>query len=525
MQVTSPRRVALALAVPVLLMTAAVFATSSVQRNAAQKASRSQAQSQHLLTSMLDQETGARGYFQTVRPSFLQPWTLGSANYTRSLAELRRRSAGDSDLERAIDDQARLAGSWHSIVRAEILTLRRTGRTQSVVQARRAKAAMDRFRASQAKLDVALAHKGSQDLSAAKTFSVLVAASLALFLVALGLLIARRTTRREARRERNQSDLRELLQVSDSERESRGLLIRHIEKIVPGVRALVLNRNNSDDRLEVAAGDHIGSPLGDIDAAQLRPRSCLAVRLTRPHGHHPGDDVLLRCEICGDLQKTTACEPLLVGGQVIGSVLAVSDGALSDHARTEINQAVTQATPILANQRNLMLAETRAASDALTGLPNRRAADETLKRMAVQAGRNVSPLAAILLDLDHFKLVNDRHGHESGDKALAVVGRVIGSVIRGSDFAARFGGEEFLILLPDTDTEGAVKVAEKLRIEVERSELTGIGSITASFGVAVLPVDAIDGDELLRKADRALYAAKENGRNQVHAHTPTGSRA
>src|SRR6185295_658133 len=152
--------------------------------------------------------------------------------------------------------------------------------------------------------------------------------------------------------------------------------------------------------------------------------------------------------------------------------------------RVRIRESVSQAAPILANQRNLKIAETRAASDALTGLPNRRAADDTIKRMAAHAGRSASCLAAILLDIDYFKKLNDQYGHEAGDKALALIGRIITSTIRGSDFAARYGGEEFLMLLPDTDHDGVMIVAEKLRSEIERAELPGIGSMTASLGTA-----------------------------------------
>ena len=125
--------------------------------------------------------------------------------------------------------------------------------------------------------------------------------------------------------------------------------------------------------------------------------------------------------------------------------------AIGERERSRLRDSVVQAAPILANQRNLALAELRAASDALTGLPNRRAADETLKRMTAHAGRGVSPLAAVLVDLDHFKQINDIHGHEQGDKALAAVGADFRSTLRASDFAARYGGEEFLVLLPDTD--------------------------------------------------------------------------
>jgi diguanylate cyclase (GGDEF)-like protein len=276
----------------------------------------------------------------------------------------------------------------------------------------------------------------------------------------------------------------------------------------------VLNRNNSDDRLEFTLGDG-DSPLHHAKTEHMRPRSCMAVRVSHSYDHEPGEQNLQRCEICGGIEGTTTCEALLVGGQVIGSVLVVSKRSIDADRRARLRESVAQAAPILANQRNLAVAERRAASDTLTGLPNRRAADEIFKRMAAQAARSATALTAILLDLDHFKEVNDRHGHESGDRALALVGSIITSTIRASDFAARFGGEEFLVLLPDTDRDAAMIVAEKLRSEVEHAELVGVGPISARVGLAVLPMDASEPDELLRKADRALYAAKESGRNRT----------
>jgi diguanylate cyclase (GGDEF)-like protein len=255
--------------------------------------------------------------------------------------------------------------------------------------------------------------------------------------------------------------------------------------------------------------------LRGLELEQLKPRSCMAVRLSRPYERGSGEDLLMQCEVCGKIAADLACEPLLVGGQVIGSVLVARDKALGARERDRVRDSVTQAAPILANQRNLALAELRAASDALTGLPNRRAADETLKRMTAHAGRSLSPLSAVLLDLDHFKQVNDVHGHEQGDKALAAVAQILGSMLRASDFAARYGGEEFLVLLPDTDRATAADVAEKLRAAIAGAEVSNIGSLTASFGVAALPDDAGESEQLIRKADRALYTAKAAGRNRV----------
>ena len=514
----SLRRITLILILPVVLIASAVLATAELQRHTAVVASSRQVASQQLLTAMLDQETGARGYFQTDESAFLQPWQQGTRAFASSLSALRTLLPKDSNLSRLLSDQATRANAWHAATETAIVTFRQTGNSQSIAAALRAKTAMDGFRSVHAAFDTALGKQRTQSLSQATTIAVTVAATLAILLIGLGLLVTRRLAGEERARQRDQSELRELLQVSESEQESRSLLIRHIEKMLPGARAAVFNRNNSDDRLEITRGENAAdSPLSPTNTEQLTPRSCMAVRLTRPYEHRPGVDVLLRCEICGAMPATSVCEPLLVGGQVIGSVLVVSSKSIDTDHRARMRASVAQAAPILANQRNLMLAEARAASDALTGLPNRRSAVETLHRMTAHAGRTVSPLAAILLDLDNFKKLNDNYGHESGDRALALVGRIIGASIRASDFAARYGGEEVLVLLPDTDREGALLVAEKLRGEIEKTELSGIGSITASLGVAVLPTDAVEADDLLRKADRALYIAKQAGRNRVHS--------
>jgi diguanylate cyclase len=141
--------------------------------------------------------------------------------------------------------------------------------------------------------------------------------------------------------------------------------------------------------------------------------------------------------------------------------------------------------------------------------------------MVAHAGRTVTSIAAVLMDLDHFKQVNDLHGHDRGDQALAMIGEILSASLRASDFAARYGGEEFLLLLPDTDRSGAVEVAEKLRRTIAQTEVREVGVMTASFGIAVLPDDAAESEQLIRKADRALYAAKARGRNRVEVATST----
>lgn len=204
------------------------------------------------------------------------------------------------------------------------------------------------------------------------------------------------------------------------------------------------------------------------------------------------------------------------GREVIGSVLVLNGRELTRGERVSMSESVSQAAPVLGNLRNLALAQRRAATDALTGLPNHRTVMDTVKSMAAQAMRSATPLAAVALDLDRFKEVNDTHGHAKGDDVLAAVGATLKSCIRDSDVAGRTGGEEFVLLLSNTAIEGASVVAEKVRERIETLDVSGLHRpTTASLGIALLPLHALDGESLLRHADQALYAAKRNGRNRV----------
>lgn len=309
------------------------------------------------------------------------------------------------------------------------------------------------------------------------------------------------------------------LQATGNEADAQELLRRQVERIEPGARALVLGANNSADRLEartsLEALDELREPL-----VPATPRSCLAVRFARTHTEGGSGTPLISCELCGALAGSSTCEPLLVGGEVIGSVLVAHAGPPEERSGQRIREAVAQAAPVLGNLRNLAIAELRAATDRLTGLPNQRAVQDTLKRMVAQASRTITPLTAVLVDLDHFKEINDVYGHDRGDEVLAAVGVALRNAMRDSDFVGRYGGEEFLLLLPATDTEGAVQVAEAVRAAISAIHISAVRQrITASAGVATLPRDAGDSVTLFRAADRALYGAKNAGRDRVHVVT------
>jgi len=161
----------------------------------------------------------------------------------------------------------------------------------------------------------------------------------------------------------------------------------------------------------------------------------------------------------------------------------------------------------------------QAITDSLTGLHNRRYLWELLKREFARARRNRTTIAAVMIDIDHFKRINDNFGHEAGDLVIAELGALFKRSVRGSDVACRYGGEEFALVLPEISIENARRKAETLRQGVKSLALrhrgTPLGPISISLGVAVFPVHAEDAESLFRRADQALYEAKNAGRDRV----------
>ena len=163
-----------------------------------------------------------------------------------------------------------------------------------------------------------------------------------------------------------------------------------------------------------------------------------------------------------------------------------------------------------------------AITDPLTGLHNRRYMESHLKTLVDEAVQRAKPLSLLISDIDYFKAVNDTHGHEVGDAVLREFSARIRENIRGIDLACRLGGEEFVIVMPDTDLAKAYQVAERVRLEIARCPFGGEGAgkaleVTASVGVAALESAADTPESLLRRADQALYRAKRDGRNRVIA--------
>ena len=365
-------------------------------------------------------------------------------------------------------------------------------------------------------LDDAHADEAAASAGAARATGLILGAAVAgIVMGALFLWRGIRRIRRNLEPGQDQAEFADTLQIANGEDEAHQLLQRHLERTLPATIAVVLNRNNSADRLEAVTPLPSGSPLeGTLRGAE--PRSCLAVRSGRTHSESGGRSPLLSCSVCAAVPGVSSCVPLTVGGEVIGSVLVSRPTPYSEAEEQRIRESVSQAAPVLANLRNLAVAEIRAATDGLTGLPNKRAVTDALKRTFAQATMTKAPLALLLLDLDHFKQVNDQRGHAVGDQVLASVGATLRSVLRARDFAGRNGGEEFAVLLPDTDIAAALDIAERVRAAIAEISLPGTDvPVTASIGVAGFPDHGATLERLERLADAALYVAKRQGSNRV----------
>ncbi len=229
------------------------------------------------------------------------------------------------------------------------------------------------------------------------------------------------------------------------------------------------------------------------------------------------DGVLLKANV-GFLRLLPADVPEPVGSKVSRFFIQptfVSLTATLDRDESLAQHALARAH-IMLKQREGQLVKA-SLTDALTGIGNRRKLDEALASEVSRAQRSHAPLSVLMTDIDHFKWVNDEYGHSTGDRVLVLFGTILKAQCRPTDIVARFGGEEFMVLMPGTPLALASSIAERIRCVLEAEVMEPIvGPVTSSFGVAELAIGE-SGESLLKRVDAAMYQAKEGGRNRVIA--------
>ena len=226
-------------------------------------------------------------------------------------------------------------------------------------------------------------------------------------------------------------------------------------------------------------------------------------------------------------QPRTVGVPLVVGGSAMGVLGVRPDaGGLAPDKRRIIEAAAALLAVSIKNAQLFREVKENSVRDALTGCFTRGHSLDVIDAELRRARRSQTPVSMIMFDLDHFKDVNDRHGHLCGDAVLSAVGKRMKEVLRGSDLKCRYGGEEFLVLLPETPLHGARRVAETLRKEIAERPVPWAGealTVTASFGLAQTLPGEVNVHAVIARADQALYRAKDDGRNCVRIAAETAT--
>lgn len=234
----------------------------------------------------------------------------------------------------------------------------------------------------------------------------------------------------------------------------------------------------------------------------------------------PECQVVFSPELCPPPMGSLLVLPLLVHDRALGTLILGSRGrhAFGDAVRTTLEVLARHVAVSLANARMLQSLEELATTDGLTGVLNKRALLDQAHRKLKSAERYRRPLALLVCDIDHFKRVNDTHGHDVGDTVIRGLAELLKRAKRDTDIVGRFGGEEFVVLCEETDAEGAVLLAERIRSELASTTFHTEGGplkVTCSVGVAPFPAAGKSWEALFKATDGALYASKRNGRNRV----------
>ena len=329
----------------------------------------------------------------------------------------------------------------------------------------------------------------------------------------------------ESRRRTEQLDLlHELgnaLQICFTQEEVYKILAGFLDRCLENSCGAIYMINDSRNAAERAA---IWDGAEDLTLSHS-PDACCALRGGRMHIVRPGSLNLVCGHWPAEAERMQVCMPMQAHGEVLGVVSFTARATDTDSKHNDEEQlkvagaAVSRTALTLAQLRLREALRSQAVRDPLTGLHNRRFLEECLDREIKRSKRSSSPMAVLMIDIDHFKRFNDAQGHQAGDLLLCELGRAFRTLVRGHDVVCRYGGEEFALVMPDIPPEVALERAEQLRNSAENLKTNyrgqALGPVTISVGLAMFPQHGSTPEALLGIADRALYQAKAHGRNRV----------
>jgi diguanylate cyclase (GGDEF)-like protein len=321
------------------------------------------------------------------------------------------------------------------------------------------------------------------------------------------------------------SEMSELLQNCEDFEEAYAVSARYIQKLFPFDHGALCLTSSSRDMVE--AVEMWGDPAPTERV--FTPSDCWALRRGRPHLVNDPQPGLMCAHVLRPQSANYLCVPMMARSEALG-ILHLrhagetgQQGALWQPSNEHKQQlAVAVADQIGMALANLRLRETlrnMAIRDPLTGLFNRRYMEESLERELRRADRRKTTVGVIMFDIDHFKDFNDIYGHDGGDALLRELGSFVKTRTRGEDIACRYGGEEFVYVLPESSLVDTQNRAEQLRQEMKQIKVYHLGkalnNISISLGVCAFPEHGLTAETILKTADTALYRAKNEGRDRV----------
>lgn len=502
-----------------------------------------------MLKMLGDAETGQRGYLITGDAAYLQPYDAALGMLPSLRAQLREhpRNGDEAEsfrqIETAIDnklaelartvDLRREAGfaAAHAVVvqgsgKAQMDLLRsligeQIGEYSTLRDDLRAHLLASSLMASRISIGAGIANilaLSAVLFTAHVTLRKRRVAELAAREASAALELRSQEAQKRSEQAAGSAQLMQALDLAQTLDESSEIISAYLSWLLPDTAGAIYLYRNSRDVLERKAS------WGDdrLEADSLEPAECWGLRSGKPHFSAGQQGLHCRHVAQMGLSDPRMCLPLVSQGDVIGclTVFGVAlDGSSGSIDREQVVRLSEQIALSLSNVQLRLSLRRQSVVDPLTELYNRRFMDESLKREFARATRNSKPIAVVLVDLDHFKHVNDDFGHEAGDGLLREVGRLLRDNIRRGDVACRYGGEEMVLILPECDLENAIYRANQVRLAIEALAFSFQGRrvpATASFGVATtVEVPDATPESLLSFADKALYQAKRTGRNRV----------
>ncbi len=495
---------------------------------------------QTMRVALIDAETGVRGYVLTGKVEYLEPYQWGTTSFLASdpalIAEIDRFAAEQpnaaGDTAPFSHQVSALRGAWSKAIN-HVNNQQMAAAAASLVDLQ-GKKHMDEVREI---LGAFLAQRYAYADHTARTIiseqGWLLSLDLLGAIATVGALVFAFTRsigdagrREEAVAEnveaRRQIELlfvmTEMLQSALDRDDANEVLRTSALQLMPKLGGALYVFNNSRDRLDLSTTWQAGGEIVRPD--HIAPSGCWALKRGKPHRNAAAAGAL-HC-VHAVAGRSSLEIPMAARGELYGLLELTAEGADSEHLLTEM-QPIAGA---LADAMSLALSSislreklrNQALRDPLTGLYNRRFMEEMLERMTHDAERRRAPLSAVMIDLDHFKKLNDQHGHAMGDAVLRQVASVIIAKLRVTDVACRYGGEEIALLMPDCSLDQAIAKADQIREAIAEISADGqLPPVSCSAGAACIPETSSLANDLLAAADAALYVAKQHGRDRVES--------